>query len=227
MMMKKHTVIAIDGPGGSGKSTVAQILAKRLGYLYVNTGAMYRAMTLKVLGQGISPDDEHAISNLTIETDVSIKRNSDGTVEVFLDGKNVTARVREPDIAGAVSPVSRIPIVRHWLVEKQREAAESDNVVCEGRDIGTVVFPLADFKFFLTASFDERARRRLGEYERSGAKISISEVMKELKERDRIDSTRKMSPLRKADDAIEIDSTDMNPQQVVDEMLKVIEEGCK
>jgi cytidylate kinase len=225
--MNTHRIIAIDGPGGSGKSTVAQMLARQLGYLYVNTGAMYRAMTLKVLRKSIPVDDEKAVSELTSETDVRIKRNSDGSTDVFLDDEKVTARVRQRDVAGAVSPVSRIPAVRHWLVEKQRKAAEADNVVCEGRDIGTVVFPSADFKFFLTASFEERAKRRLGEYAKSGSKISIQDVMEELRERDRIDSTRKMSPLRKAADAIEIDSTSMSPEQVVQEMLNRMGSGSK
>jgi CMP/dCMP kinase len=219
--MKKRIVIAIDGPSGSGKSTVAQMLAQRMGYLYVNTGAMYRALTLKALRKKIPVEDSQAVANLTHETDVTIKRKNDGA-DVFLDGENVTNRVREPDVANAVSPVSRIPAVRHWLVEKQRKAAETDNVVCEGRDIGTVVFQSAEFKFFLTASFEERARRRLGEYNKSGVKISIQDVMKELKERDRIDSTREMSPLRKADDAIEIDSTNMSPEQVVNEIQERI-----
>lgn len=220
--MKKNIIIAIDGPGGSGKSTVAQMLAQSLGYLYVNTGAMYRAMALKVLQKKVSPEDEKAVEELTAETDVKIQRTEKGGIDVFLDGKNVTARVRKPDVANSVSPVSRIPAVRHWLVEKQRNAAETDNIVCEGRDIGTVVFPHAGHKFFLTASFQERARRRLGEYEKSDIKVSISEVIKELKERDRIDSTREMSPLRKAEDAIEIDSTNMTPEQVVNKMLKII-----
>lgn len=220
--MNKHIVIAIDGPGGSGKSTVAQMLAHRLGYLYVNTGAMYRAMALKALQKKVSPKDEKGIEALTRETDVTIQRTTDGGTEVFLDGKNVTALVRKPDVAGIVSQVSRIPAVRHWLVEKQRKAAETDDVVCEGRDIGTVVFPFADFKFFLTASFDERVQRRIGEYEKSGINISKNQVIKELKERDKIDSTREMSPLRKADDAIEIDSTDMTPEQVVQKILSVI-----
>lgn len=220
--MNKHIVIAIDGPGGSGKSTVAQMIAKRLGYLYVNTGAMYRAMALKVLQKKVSPTDEKGIETLTRETDVTIQRTKNGGTDVFLDGKNVTARVRKPDIANAVSQVSRIPAVRHWLVEKQRKSAETDNIVCEGRDIGTVVFPLADFKFFLTASFEERVQRRMGEYEKSGIHISKNQVIKELRERDNIDSTREISPLRKADDAIEIDSTDMTPEQVVQKILNVI-----
>ena len=220
--MNKHIVIAIDGPGGSGKSTVAQMLANRLGYLYVNTGAMYRAMALKVLQKKVSPTDEKGVEALTRETDVTIQRTKNGGTDVFLDSKNVTARVRKPDVANAVSQVSRIPAVRYWLVEKQRKAAETDNIVCEGRDIGTVVFPFADFKFFLTASFDERVQRRIGEYEKSGIDISKSQVIKELRERDNIDSTREMSPLRKADDAIEIDSTDMTPEQVVQKILSII-----
>ncbi len=213
-------IISIDGPGGSGKSTVARMLARRLGYLYVNTGAMYRAMALKVLRQGVAADDDETIVKLSRETDVTIRRRPDGGTDVFLDGENVTERVRDVDVTEAVSRVSSIPSVRRWLVEKQRAAAETDNVVCEGRDIGTVVFPSADYKFYLTASLEERANRRLGEFGDRGIERSVDDVMAELEERDRMDSTREMSPLRKAGDAVEIDSTNMSPEEVVEEILR-------
>ena len=223
--MDNYVVIAIDGPGASGKSTVAQMLARGLGYLYVNTGAMYRAMALKVLERGITVDDVPGIVNLTRETDVTIQRRLDGGTDVFLDGKDVTDRVREIDVTNAVSPVSKIPEVRNWLVEKQRKAAELDNVVCEGRDIGTVVFSSAEYKFFLTATLEERAKRRLGEFAARGVEVSVEKVTKELQERDLKDSTREMSPLKKADDAIEIDTTNMNPEQVVEAIMKRIGES--
>jgi len=152
--MNKHKVIAIDGPGGSGKSTVAQMLASRLGFLYVNTGAMYRALTLKVLRKKVPVDDPDAIESLTHETDVTIKRKENGGTDVFLDGVNVTNRVREPDVANAVSPVSRIPAVRHWLVEKQRNASEVITL-CVKAGISVQLF----FRMPIINSFSRRLSR--------------------------------------------------------------------
>jgi cytidylate kinase len=220
--MDSRVVIAIDGPGASGKSTVAQMLARKLGYLYVNTGAMYRAMALKVLRNGISVDDASRIAELTRNTDVTIRRRPDGGTSVFLDGEDVTDRVREMDVTNAVSPVSRVPEVRTWLVEKQRRAARTDNVVCEGRDIGTVVFPSADHKFYVNATLEERAKRRLGEFMQRGVQVNMDDVIRELRERDLKDSTRDISPLRKAQDAVEVDTTHMSPEQVVGKILNLI-----
>ncbi len=216
-------VIAIDGPGASGKSTVARMLAERLGCLYVNTGAMYRAMALKVLRNRIRVNDASRIVDLTRKTDVTIRRRPNGGTSVFLDGEDVTDRVREIDVTNAVSPVAGIAEVRTWLVEKQRKAAETDNVVCEGRDIGTVVFPSADYKFFVTATLEERAKRRLGEFTQRGIEISMDNVIEELRKRDLKDSTRDISPLKKAEDALEVDTTHMHPEQVVERILKLID----
>ena len=214
-MSKRNLVIAIDGPAGSGKSTTARLVADRLGLLHIDTGAMYRAVTLKVLERGLSPNDSTAVSDLIDSTTVELKR-WDSSLRVLLDGTDVTDRIRDPDVTRAVSAVSRIRRVREAMVERQRAMSKSQGVVLEGRDIGTVVFPDADLKIFLVATLDARAMRRERELAGKGIQVDRSGLMKDLEERDKLDSTRKESPLRKASDAIELDTSGLSIQQQVD-----------
>lgn len=215
MLSKRNLVIAIDGPAGSGKSTTARLVADRLGLLHIDTGAMYRAVTLKVLERGLSPNDSSAVSNLIDSTTVELKR-WDSSLRVLLDGTDVTDRIRDPDVTRSVSAVSRIRRVREAMVARQRAMSVSQGVVLEGRDIGTVVFPDADLKIFLVASLDARARRREKELAGKGMKVDRSGVMKEIEERDKLDSTREESPLRKAADAIELDTSTLSIEQQVE-----------
>ena len=215
MLGKRNLVIAIDGPAGSGKSTTARLVADRLGLLHIDTGAMYRAVTLKVLERGLSPNDSSAVSNLIDSTLVELKR-WDSSLRVLLDGTDVTDRIRDPDVTRSVSAVSRIRRVREAMVARQRAMSVSQGVVLEGRDIGTVVFPDADLKIFLVASLDARARRREKELAGKGMKVDRSGVMKEIEERDKLDSTREESPLRKAADAIELDTSTLSIEQQVE-----------
>ncbi len=213
-LSKRNLVIAIDGPAGSGKSTTARFVADRLGLLHIDTGAMYRAVTLKVLERGLSPHDVEAVSNLIDSTTVELKRR-DSSLRVLLDAKDVTDRIRDPDVTRAVSAVSRIRHVRQAMVKQQRAMGLSQGVVLEGRDIGTVVFPDADLKIFLVASLEARAERREKELAGKGISISRPKLMDEIEERDKLDSTREESPLRRADDAIEIDTSKLSILQQV------------
>ena len=217
------SVIAIDGPAGSGKSTIAVALARRLGRLHVNTGAMYRAFTVKVLRADLGPDERDAIVRLLDETTVELRPDSDGGVRVLLDGEDVTDEVGTPEVSRLVSPISLMPEVRQRMVREQRRLATRYDVVAEGRDVTTIVFPNAEYKFYLDASPDERARRRLKEFAERGERASFDEVKREIVERDHRDSTRAHSPLTKARDAVVIDTTDLAPEQVVDRILEIVE----
>ncbi|MCS7192058.1 MAG: (d)CMP kinase [Armatimonadetes bacterium] len=214
-------VIAIDGPAGSGKSTVAKLVAKRLGYLYVDTGAMYRAVALKALRLGIEIHDEVVMSHLAQMTDIVLQPQNDGSVRVFLDGEDVTEVIRTPEISEASSIVSSHQGVREALKAKQKLLAEQGGVVMEGRDVQTVIVPDAEVKIFLTASLEERAKRRWLELRYRGVEIAYEQVLQELKERDERDSNRLIAPLRKAPDAIEIDTTDMTIDEVVNKIFKL------
>lgn len=205
-------IIAIDGPAGAGKSTVAKALAERLSFGYLDTGAMYRAVTYKALKSKADLLDPEALGNLAAG---SLLELSDS--HVLIDGQDVTAEIRLPNVGRAVSIVSSAAPVRRQMVAKQREvAAKLRDVIVEGRDIGTVVFPEADIKVFLTAGEGERAKRRVAELRGNGLKIEAATVEEELRERDRIDSARKESPLRQAADARLIDTTDKTIEQVVE-----------
>ncbi len=204
--------IAIDGHSGSGKSTLAKQLAAKLGFIYIDTGALYRSVTLKVLDTLGQSFDEKSLTKLLNNTKVDIKQGSDGN-RIFLDNTDVTDAIREPRVSNFVSQVSAQPIVRQHLITIQRDNAKKTNAILEGRDIGTVVLPKADFKFFITASIDARAQRRLMELKEKGISISLEAVKRNLIERDENDSKRKNSPLRKAEDAIEIDSSQMTADQ--------------
>jgi len=215
-------IIAIDGPAGAGKSTVAKIIAKRIGYLYLDTGAMYRALTLKVLQDNLSLKEEKEISELAAKIKIELISNPEGTLVVLLNARDVSLDIRKPEITKSVSDIAKIKDVRLVMLEKQRELGRSGNVVLDGRDIGTVVFPNAEKKFYLDANLEERSRRRYKELKGLGQDVTLSAVDADLSNRDRIDSSREFAPLKKADDAIYIDTTFMSIEQVVDTLLSYI-----
>ncbi|MBU2221288.1 MAG: (d)CMP kinase, partial [Candidatus Omnitrophica bacterium] len=199
-------IIAIDGPAGAGKSTVAKILARRLGFLYIDTGAMYRALTLKALEEEIDPGDTAGIVKLANRVRIELKYKRLCGLNVFIDGTNVSKGIRQPNITKIVSDIAKIKGVRKVMLGLQRRMGESNNSVLEGRDIGTVVFPDAQKKFFLDARFNERVNRRYKELKVTKLKdITVNNVARDLSNRDTIDSTRKIAPLKKAKDAIYID----------------------
>ncbi|WP_074016651.1 (d)CMP kinase [Fusobacterium massiliense] len=208
----ENLIVAIDGPAGSGKSTIAKLIAKKYNFTYIDTGAMYRMITLYLLQEKIDFENLKEIENvLNNHINLDMKEN-----KFFLNNKDVSQEIREPIISENVSKVASIKIVRDNLVSLQRKIASNKNVILDGRDIGTVVFPNAQVKIFLIASVEERANRRYKEFLEKNISISYEEVLKSLKERDFIDSTRKESPLVKAKDAIELDTTNLNLQEVVD-----------
>ena len=215
-------IIAIDGPAGAGKSTIAKITAKELGFLYIDTGAMYRALTLGLLEANIDIKDTKRIIAMAKKSKIDLISNPDGTLKVLLDGCDVSSQIREPRITKHVSDVAKIKGVRKVLLELQRKFGEGGNCILDGRDIGTVVFPNADKKFYLDANFKERVRRRHKELKDLGQDVTSSDVDSDLRYRDTIDSTRKVAPLKKADDAIYIDTTDMSIEEVVEKVLNYI-----
>jgi cytidylate kinase len=217
----RRLIIAIDGPAASGKSTTAKLVAERLGYNYLDTGAMYRALTLKALRQGVDGEDENKLCQLasSLKLDFSVE---DGRFKVFMNGEDVSQEIRIPQVSRMVSAVSRHPRVRRVMVGKQRKIGEKGGVVVEGRDIGTVVFLQADLKIYLDASASERAKRRMEELKGEGVNTSLSEQLAALAERDRMDSQREDSPLRKAEDAILIDTTSLSIEEEVEAVLDLI-----
>lgn len=212
-------VIAIDGPAGTGKSTVSKLLADQVGAHYLDTGAMYRAATLAVLRAGVSPADSAAAAAVVDAADIAVDRDAAGVRCVFLDGADVSGPIRDDEVTDAVSAVSAIATVRAKLVDLQRRQAESDLVVVEGRDIGTVVFPDAVVKFFLTATPEARAQRRHLQNLAADRPSDYDEVLTAVNRRDHLDSTRAVSPLRPADDAVMVDTSDMTLNQVVDHLV--------
>lgn len=216
--MKKVYSIAIDGPSGSGKSTIASLLASRLGLVHVDTGAMYRAVTLFALQNGIDPKDETKVDS-TLK-DISITQTPDG--KTFLNGKDVSQEIRGNEVSDAVSYVSVYPAVRSFLVDLQREMAKSVSVIMDGRDIGTVVLPDADVKIYQVASVEKRAERRYKENIEKGIASSYEDSLKNLEKRDYIDSHRSTSPLKPAYDAVLLDTSDLSIEEVVDECEKII-----
>ncbi len=212
--------IAIDGPAGAGKSTVAKIVAAELGFVYVDTGAMYRAMALHVLGRGADINDASAVAGACESADISIERKN-GEQRVILNGEDVTGRLRTEQVSSAASVVSVVPAVRAKLVMLQRELAVKENVVMDGRDIGTVVLPDAALKIFLTADAEVRAKRRYLELIAKGEEADEAKILEDIKERDQRDMTRAEAPLKKADDGVSVDSSDMSAKEVAAKILEL------
>jgi cytidylate kinase len=219
--LKKGLIIAIDGPSGAGKSTAARSLAKRLGYLYIDTGAMYRAVALKVKAGAVSPEDDQTLSMLASTLRISLIPAEDG-IRVLCNGEDVTEAIRSPEISRLASDISKRKGVREALVRMQREMGKGGGVVLEGRDIGTVVFADADVKFYLDADPEERAKRRFKELLERGVEVNFQETLEEVKKRDHNDINRILSPLRKAKDAFCINSTQHSAEEVVEEMVRII-----
>ena len=213
-------IVAIDGPAGAGKSTVARMVARRLGPLFLDTGAMYRAVTWKALKEGLPLDDEAAMTRLARETTIEFVPGENGD-RVLVDGQDVTDAIRTPEVTRHVSEVSAHAGVREVLVERQRELGKEGGVVAEGRDIGTVVFPQAPVKIFLVASPMERARRRAKDLEAKGHTVDLDELAAEIARRDAYDSNRAVSPLKPAPDAVHVDTDNLSVEQVVETILDI------
>ena len=218
-------VIAIDGPAGSGKSTTAKNVAEKLGFIHINTGAMYRGIALKCIQEDVNMEDAAQLNHLLTHTKFEFA--AEGELALFMDGVDISAEITSVEVTDVVSQVSAISQVREKLVQYQRKMAEGLNVVLEGRDIGTVVFPNADHKFFLVADIHERARRRKKEMEAKGEVVSLEELTAEMLERDRKDSTRKHSPLKKAKDAVEIDTTGISIEEQVNRIVEIVNKTIK
>jgi cytidylate kinase len=214
-------IIAIDGPSGAGKSTLAKRLARELGFIYLDTGAMYRALALKVLRQSVDLADDARLTRLVESTEIDLQE-ANGTLEVLLDGINVADEIRTPEVSQLASKVSALKVVRARMLDLQRRMGQRGSVVAEGRDIGTVVFPNAEVKIFLDASAEERARRRCAELRAAGRPADLSETLREMGERDKRDSERDLAPLRMADDALRIDSSNASADSVAAKVLTKI-----
>ena len=215
-----NSVIAIDGPAGTGKSTVARLLAKRLGYLYMNTGAMYRAVTWKALQEGINLEDEEALAALAKRCEIVFKDNGS---RVILNGVDISREIRFPDVDKNISTVVKFPLLREIMVKQQQIMGKAGRVVSEGRDVTTVVFPYADVKIYLDASLSERARRRYRELKAKGHELDLMQVMEDTARRDKADKTRKHGPLRVAPNAVLVDTTNMTIERVVEAIVAITE----
>ena len=223
-------IVAIDGPSGAGKSTIAKIVAKTVGFSCLDTGAMFRSIAVLALKKGISLDDDAALGALATENEITFTfdDNEERTQHVFIAGKEVTSAIRTAEVDKAVSPVSAAPSVRAALLEQQRRIGNAGNYVVEGRDIGTTVFPQAKVKIFLTASAEERARRRVSQNEARGiGSVDYEEVLADIIRRDQADSTRAVSPLRQAEDAYLLDSSDLTIDQVVEAICSRVKQAAQ
>lgn len=222
--MEKRCLVAIDGPVGAGKSTVAKITAQRLNIVYVDTGAMYRTVGLYVTNKGLDTKDAKQVNSVLDEINLDVKLSNEGQ-KIFLNGEDVTKLIRTPEISMAASNVSAVPEVRERLVQIQRSLADSKSVIMDGRDIGTVVLPNATTKIFLNATLDVRAERRYRELIKKGQEVTFEDVKNDIIRRDKNDMSRAASPLKKADDAIELDTTGKTLEEVVSEIIAIVNES--
>lgn len=214
--------VAIDGPAGAGKSTIAKLVAKKKNFIYVDTGAMYRAMALYVLQSGLDPEDTGALVVKCQEVDISL-RFENGEQKVFLNGENVNGKIRNEEVGNMASKIAVIPDIRKKLVELQKKLAQTEDVIMDGRDIGTCVLPNANLKIYLSASSHVRAERRFLELQEKGTECDLDEIEKDIQERDYRDMNREISPLQQAKDAVLIDSSYMTIEEVVEEILRLIQ----
>ncbi|ETT81162.1 (d)CMP kinase [Viridibacillus sp. FSL R5-0477] len=221
--MKKNIQIAIDGPAGAGKSTIAKIAAEALGYTYIDTGAMYRALTLKALKENINLEDAESVTNLLGMTDITLKPSENGQL-VFLDGQDVSQEIRSNEVTSNVSKVAAHAAMREIMVQRQQEMAKLGGVVMDGRDIGTAVLTEAELKLYMSATVEERARRRFEDNKQRGIVSTIEQLQEEIALRDKLDSEREASPLVQAQDAIFLDTTELSIQQAADAILKLVSE---
>lgn len=220
----KYYSIAIDGPSGAGKSTMAKAVAAKLGYVYLDTGAIYRTVAYHMILMGISPKDRDGVNRLIDDVNIDIQFPEDGRQHMILNGFDVTDEIRTPEISRGASQVSAHPVVREVLLDLQRNMAKKNNVIMDGRDIGTVVLPDADVKIFLTADVRVRAKRRLLELEAKGEKVTFAQVLADMEERDERDSTRAIAPLRCAVDAVRIDTSRCTIEESIEKILAAIQE---
>ncbi|MDF2593802.1 MAG: cytidylate kinase [Clostridia bacterium] len=221
--MKKFS-IAIDGPAGAGKSTIAKRLAKKLGCTYIDTGAMYRAVGLYCIEQHVDYGDESKVNDIIFSLEIELAAEDERQI-IYLNGRDVSHKIRTDEVAAAASKVATYKVVREVLVKAQRYMQSKKSVVMDGRDIGTVVMPDATFKIFLTASVDERAKRRFKEYRKKGMTVSMEELTKDIIDRDYQDTNRKISPLKRAIDAIEVDTTALTIDEIVDKIMALTEKA--
>lgn len=212
-------IVAIDGPAGSGKSTLAKIMAEKLGAVYIDTGAMYRSITAKTIDDNIDPNDHDAVAKIAASINIEFQRDG-ATQKTFVNGADFTSRIRQPDVNEMVSVIAAQPDVRSLMVEAQRRMGANGRVVMEGRDVGSHIFPNAEYKFFLIASDETRAERRVKEMREQGMTVDKNAVLANIRERDRIDSTRESSPMIKAPDAVEIDTSKLGIDEVQEKMLQ-------
>ena len=210
-------IIAVDGPAGAGKSTISKLIAKKLNINYIDTGAMYRAVTYKCLSEGVDVKNDEAVVEVAKRTDIDFRDNN-----IYLDSKVVNEEIRTREVSANVSDVAKIKEVRYLMVDVQREIGTRNDVILDGRDIGSYVFPNADYKFFLVATPEERGRRRYKELCEKGFEGTLEEIIKDIEKRDEIDSNREFAPLKKADDAIEIDTTGLGIDEVVEAVVSKI-----
>jgi len=222
----RELIIAIDGPSGAGKSTITRLLADRLGYVFLDTGAMYRAVALAAQRKGVAADDDGALEEICRTIRISFVRNN-GCCRVILDDEDVSEFIRNPEISLLTSRISARKVVREFMLRLQREMARDGGVILEGRDIGTIVFPDADVKFFLSASAEERGRRRYTELKAAGKDVDLRTTIAEVMQRDEQDVRREHAPLRRADDAVGIDSTLLTIDQVLERMERVVRERLR
>ncbi|MCM3713615.1 (d)CMP kinase [Halalkalibacter oceani] len=224
--MDEKLKIAIDGPAGAGKSTVAKLVAEQLSFLYIDTGAMYRALTWAAIAAQIDLNDGERLRQLLDETTIRLS-NEDNKLNVYLNEADVTQQIRQNDVTAHVSLVASHELVRKEMVERQRQLAQQGRAVLDGRDIGTYVLPDAQIKVFLTASVEERARRRFEEQQAKGMESSLEQLKEEIARRDNLDSTRAFAPLKKADDAVEIDSTNLSIEEVAAKIIELVKERTR